>query len=148
LAKNGASKMEKLEVREVPEDIERRLAAWRTYWKRAVAMRYLVGIVGITDSCIAAANFEDYSQFAAIISALCIGVLGFVQPEQKYLKFIQAWRRLDSSMMKFKFGQIEIGALLQAVEDSESIITEIEKETRKTTTEIPTNPTTDDKHLK
>lgn len=122
--------MNEIDVRDVPDDVSKRHLAWMIYWKRAVTTHYVIGILGVTASCIAATGFEYFSQAAAIVSAFCIGVLGFVQPERKYLKFVRAWRRLDSSVMLFRFGKIEIDDLLQAVEDGESIITEVEKETK------------------
>jgi len=115
----------------IPPVVSERLAAWRKHWWWSAFMHYSMGVTGVTASAIAATGSDKYSQSAAVVAAVCIAFLGFVQPERRYLKFVRAWRRLDSSVLHFQFGKIGHDELIEAVEEGESILTEIEIETRR-----------------
>lgn len=54
-------------------------------------------------------------------------LIGFVQPERRYLKFVRAWRVLDVAVLKFKLGLIGIKELADALERGEALISEFEE---------------------
>jgi len=89
---------EVLVVLEVPEEIKQRLNDWRRYWYRSSVIHYGAGILGILCSTFAATGF--LTSFASVISAVCFGVIGFAKPLEKYNKYVQMWRKLDSAAYK------------------------------------------------
>ena len=127
--------------KKVPDEIEARLNAWYRMFNFASRTHYVVGVLGVACSALAASNVVDASQILAAISAVCIAILGFAQPEKKYLKFVRAWRVLDAAVLKYKYGKIDLDALLEKLERGEQLITEVEyDELRKPSKVIETKP--------
>ncbi len=87
----------------------------------------------------AAAFPSETSRYLSVISAVCIALLGFTQPEKKYIKFVRAWRILDIAAMRYRYKIIHIVSLFDALERGEQSITEFEQEiSSKGTQEITT----------
>jgi hypothetical protein len=78
-------------------------------------------------SAVAAAVGGDWARGFSAVAAVLTAVLGFVQPERRYLKFVRAWRVLDSAAIKFRLGQAGIKELIEAVDRGEALITEFEE---------------------
>lgn len=76
--------------RKVPDEIETRVNAWYRMFNFASRTHYVVGVLGVACSALAASNIVGASQILAAISAVCIAILGFAQAEKKYLKFVRA----------------------------------------------------------
>ena len=89
---------------------------------------YFLGGVGVATSALAAAFPSETSRYLSVISAVCIALLGFTQPEKKYIKFVRAWRILDIAAMRYRYGIISINSLFDALERGEQSITEFEQE--------------------
>lgn len=53
-------------------------------------------------------------------------MLGFTQPDRKYVKFVRAWRILDVAALHYRYGKITLDELLEAVEHGEQTITNFE----------------------
>jgi hypothetical protein len=113
---------------QLPEHVERRLKTWLFYYKIANRMHYLVGIIGVGASSLGGALGQPYSPYLAAIAALCLAVLGFVQPDRKYLKFVRAWRILDVAAGRYQAGLISIEQLYDALERGEQAIGAIEQD--------------------
>ncbi|MGX9727322.1 MAG: hypothetical protein ACTFAK_08375 [Candidatus Electronema sp. VV] len=62
-------------------------------------------------------------------------MLGFTQPEKKYIKFVRAWRILDIAAMRYRYKLIPIDSLFDALERGEQSITEFEQEISSTGTQ-------------
>lgn len=112
----------------VPPEIEARVSAWHKLYIRANYSHYFVGIVGVASSAISAATDGGISKALAAVAAICIAVLGFAQPDRKYVKFVRAWRILDIATLRYRYGQIDLPALINAVETGEQAITEFEQD--------------------
>lgn len=115
--------------RELPAEISERLTEWHQILKRASIYHYTLGICGVTASALAAAFDGSVSKLLAAASAACIAALGFAKPERRYLKFVRAWRVLDSAAMRYRYHKLSDTELLNAVEQGERMITEFELET-------------------
>ena len=125
--------------RKVPEEVEARVNAWYRMFNFASRTHYVVGVLGVACSALAASDVVGASQILAAISAVCIAILGFAQPEKKYLKFVRAWRVLDAAVLKYKYGKIDLDVLLEKLERGEQLITEVERdELRKPSKSIET----------
>lgn len=122
---------QKITPRTVPKEIEARVNAWYRMFNFASRIHYVVGVLGVACSALAAADIFDISQFLAALSAVCIAILGFAQPERKYMKFVRAWRVLDAAVLKYRYGKIDLDTLLDTVDRGEQLLTDFEQETLK-----------------
>lgn len=117
--------MNKLAVIEVPEPIEAKRRAWASLWRNFATLHY--GLGGLSVACAAiAATGVSYAQGLAAAAAILTALLGFIQPERKYLKFVRAWRVIDSASLKYSLGLTDLAALAAAAERGEQLITEFE----------------------
>ena len=115
------------ETREVPKEVAARLAAWRTYYGRATIINYAVGVIGVLASLLATASLADpWRSAAAITSGVCLGIMGFVNPQFRYVKFVRAWRILDPAVLRYQHGLSDLKALLDALEAAEGSMSELE----------------------
>ena len=88
--------------RDVPADIEARLRAWQKYFKTSSWSHYAVGIIGVAASAFSAATDGSLAKVLAAVSATCVAILGFAQPDRKYLKFARAWRILSVAALRYR----------------------------------------------
>ncbi len=107
--------------------IEKRRDDWHKLWNNSAKMHYVFGGLLVLASSLAAIGFEG-AQFLAAIAAVLTALIGFVNPERRYLKFVRPWRKLDTSLLKFHAGIIEIPELINELNDSEKLITGFEDE--------------------
>ncbi len=122
---------EQVSPRKAPAEIEARVNAWYRMFNFANRTHYVVGVLGVACSALAASDVGGASQILAAISAVCIAILGFAQPEKKYFKFVRAWRVLDAAVLKYRYGKIDLDTLLETVERGEELITEVERDALK-----------------
>ena len=108
----------------VPDEIAKRLASWSRISIRLATAQYMIGIFGVACGATAAAAGGELGRYLAAASGVCTAILGFARPEQRYLRFISAWRVLDHAIMKFKLGRADIDELLAAVNTGETLLTE------------------------
>ena len=118
----------KKEGKKVPDEVETRLKTWLRIWRASIIIHYLFGIGGIVCSTMAAAQWPnvDYSRLFAIISGLCFAIIGFVRPEQRYLGFVRAWRKLSNAQVQYAYGLINLQTLLKLMESLENDATDLE----------------------
>jgi hypothetical protein len=90
---------------------------------------YFIGIFGLTCSLLATSGFggKDIPRYWALGSGVCFGLIAFVDPNSRYLKFSQAARVLDPACLEYKYGSSTIAELIQSFEQAEEIITGLEK---------------------
>jgi hypothetical protein len=122
----------------LPEEVETRLRAWQSLYMRGNTFYYIFGGLGVATSGLAAAFPSETSRYLSVVSAGCIALLGFTQPEKKYIKFVRAWRILDIAAMRYRYKLISIDALFEALERGEQSITEFEQEISSVGTQVIT----------
>lgn len=110
---------------EVPAPIEIKRKAWERLWRNFATLHYSLGGLSVTCAAIAATGV-DSAQGLAAAAAILTALLGFIQPERKYLKFVRAWRELDSVALRYSLGLTDIADLAAAAERGEQLITEFE----------------------
>ena len=119
--------------------IETRIASWQRWWKIYMWSHYLLGIIGVVSSTLAASNLfinNDASKIASLVSAACFAVIGFVRPEAKYRNMIRAWGELKSARDAYLFKTNEKrGELLDTLRICQNIAIEDDIQTTKTTSD-------------
>lgn len=114
----------------VPEEVKKRLKGWFfTSWGCTLC-HYLCGLGGVLASAIAAAsNNPSIVKVAGIIGAVCVSVLGFVQPARQSRKYVTAWRVLDEKVNLFKYAQLPLKELIEGMSAAEKMLDQSERET-------------------
>jgi hypothetical protein len=116
-----------------PEEVKLRLDTWKVWWRIFVHAHYLLGIIGVLSSTLAASLPKssviygtdlNLVTICAVISACCFAIIGFVAPDKRYIGLIRAWRALDVSLARYKRGHITEAQLLDALERCETVATE------------------------
>lgn len=126
---------------DIPPEIQNRLSAWYKLYKHANFYYYFFGILGVAASAISAAMDGNIAKVLSVISATSMAVLGFTQPDRKYIKFVRAWRILDIAAIRYRYRQIDITELLESLERGEKSITEFEQElSSKSAVKLPSTP--------
>lgn len=115
-------------LKDFPDEIKSRLHCWHKLYRRANVTHYIVGILGVAASALAAVDIGEASWILAAISAVCIAILGFVKPERKFIKFVRAWRTLDAAAMRYRYGKADLDSLLNAMEQGERYIAKFEQD--------------------
>jgi len=132
--------------KDFPDEVKSRLNCWYKLYRRANVTHYIVGILGVAASALAAVDIGEASRILAAISAVCIAILGFVKPERKFIKFVRAWRTLDAAAMRYRYGKADLDYLFSAVERGEQLIAEFEQDlSTKAQNQFPENTESGDK---
>jgi hypothetical protein len=108
-------------IKEVPPTIIHRERNWVYVAQTALWSHYICGVLGIVASCLAATNW-DCARIAAVVSATCFGVLGFVQPHRMYHQWMSACRILGDAKSRYEYGLIDLAALLDAADKAERLL--------------------------
>lgn len=116
----------------VPEEVLQRLNDWKGLWTWSAGYHYLFGVSGVAASSLAVLEFSDECRWIpkvlAAIAAICLAVLGFVQPDRRYQKFVRAWRALDPVVLRYRYGKATLDEVFAALERGESIISDYEQQ--------------------
>jgi len=114
-----------------PAEVELRLVTWKRWWRVFVHSHYLLGIIGVLSSTLAAAVPKEIApgglnlvSLFAVISACCFAIMGFVAPDKRYMGLVRAWRVLDVANARWKRGLISEAQLLDILERCETLATE------------------------
>lgn len=122
--------LEKTSPLDVPLEVRTRIEAWYALFTRAMYSHYFFGVVGVAAATISAATGGAMGKALAAASAICLAVLGFVQPDRKYLKFSRAWSILDVAALRYRYGEATLAELMDALDHGEQVITEFEQDTQ------------------
>lgn len=115
---------------QIPKEVSNRLKGWFiTFWVFTIC-HYVIGIGGVFASTMVAANSTtpEITKVYGIISALCIAFIGFIQPDQKYRKYVIAWRILDEKVNRYKHSLIKIEELIEGMAVAERTLDQIERD--------------------
>ena len=115
------------ELREPPSDILSLKKQWVAWADFNAVLHYTCSIVGVASSCVAASSWP-FARVAAVISAVCFGVLGFVRPFRIWHQFISAARTLDYAIRRYRHNLIDIATLIDALHQAEMHIQRYDEE--------------------
>ena len=117
----------------IPPEVELRLNTWKLWWRVFVHSHYLLGIVGVLSSTLAASIEKNVSipctsislvSACAVVSALCFAIIGFVAPDKRYIGLVRAWRALDVALARYRRGYLSEEQLFDVLERCEIVATE------------------------
>lgn len=111
---------------ELPPEVEQRLADWQRLWGTAATFHYYLGASSVAASAFAATIGGETGRYFAALAAVLTALIGFTQPQQRYFKFVNAWRTLDVAALRYKYGRLSLDNLFSALEKGEQMITEYE----------------------
>lgn len=113
----------------IPKAVNSRLNGWfTTFWAFTIC-HYLFGIGGVLASTIAASTGDPKTQkIAGVISAVCIAIIGFVKPDEKYRKHVIAWRILDEKVNLYRHGLIHLKELIDGMSLAEKTLDQLERD--------------------
>ncbi len=69
----------------IPQDIRQRLMEWRKLWTDSAKIHYAFGGLSVAASSVAAAVGGDIARYLAAAAAVLTALIGFVEPERRYL---------------------------------------------------------------
>ena len=121
---------EKMSPIDVPVEVGARIESWSVLYKGALFSHYFFGVVGVAASAISAATGGAVGKSLAAVSAICLAVLGFMQPDRKYIKFSRAWSILDVAALRYRYGEATLSELMDALNCGEQMIAEFEHDTQ------------------
>ncbi len=110
---------------EVVTELQGKLGVW--YWNGVTWERvhWCIGVLGIACSAISSASLSDGSKSVfAVIATVCLGILGFANPQKRSGRFLQAYRLLDSALREFRSGLIPLKTLLSEHRRAEEMLNE------------------------
>ena len=116
-------------TRDVPPEVASLLDAWVKRRGLHIFLHYSVGVVGLASSAAAAA--DAYSRWASlwmVVSSFCIAFLAFGNPRKEYSKFARAVRVLYAAILRYRYHDLDMDGLLNAVERGEAIIESFEND--------------------
>jgi hypothetical protein len=122
--------VEKTSPLDIPLEVRSRMDAWYALFMGAMYSHYFFGVVGVAAATISAATGGALGKALAAVSAICLAVLGFVQPDRKYLKFSRAWSILDIAALRYRYGEATLAELMDALDSGEQMIAEFEHDTQ------------------
>jgi hypothetical protein len=108
------------------DTIEKRIEEYKTLFFIARTLHYSIGVFGLTCSIMASSGFGggDIPRYWAVGSGICYGLLAFLDPNSKYIKFSKAARVLEQAYLEHKYGN---SPLIQSFGQAEELITRFEK---------------------
>lgn len=112
----------------IPKKVQRRLKNWFYAFNFFIFGYYIVGVGGVLASAISAGYHKPSS---GVISACCIAVLAFVKTEERYRKYVVAWRFLDRKVNQYRHNLITIVELLKGMKDAERKLDKMETDAKR-----------------
>jgi len=110
---------------ELVAELKHKLDVW--YWNGVTWERvhWAVGVLGIACSALSSAAFFNESRdLFAVMATICLGILGFANPQKRSARFLQAYRLVDSAVREFRSGLIPLEKLLSEHRHAEEMLNE------------------------
>ena len=106
--------------------VSERRRAWFRYFRSWRAVFWACGVTAAGASTLAAATqvSGEVAPYFAVLSSVCVAMLGFLDPQRRANAYVTAWRTLDSSLLRYKAGSCEISALIDSLDHGEAAIAE------------------------
>jgi hypothetical protein len=70
--------------------------------------------------------FESASPYFALLSSVCIAVIGFTNPQRRANGYVAAWRIVGTGLLRYEAGESTLADLISAIERGEAHIGEID----------------------
>lgn len=110
----------------VIDKIAKRHGAWFRYFRSWRSLFWACGVTAAAASALAAAELGKTSPYFALLSSLCIAVLGFTNPQRPAHAYATAWRRLGSALLRYEANECKLTDVILAVDQGEAAIAEVD----------------------
>lgn len=121
-------------MNEIPTDVERIHNDWNWYRRVWWFLHYFIGLLGIVASLTVANKPQILPELPLLlnslawISAICFGMLVFLEPRKRARAYTSAWRLLHNVIGKFRHDgkQAAPDILFDAITQGEEIIAKLD----------------------
>lgn len=118
----------------IPEDVERIYRDWNWYRRVWWFLHYLIGLLGIVSSYTVASKPQVLQGIPLLlnsiawVSAVCVGLLVFLEPRKRARAYTAAWRLLHTAVGKFRHDRKQIApdVLFDAISHGEEFIAKLD----------------------
>jgi hypothetical protein len=118
-------------------DAEHKMKTWMLLFKNLSRLYWSCGVLALVASALAGSRIISDSAvpYVTLLSTLCVGIIGFVDPERRGRRFLRAFRVVDAALLDYKYGpdaqpNTDASAPLRAaMNDAERTIAQYEEAT-------------------
>lgn len=118
----------------IPEEVQRIYDDWNWYRRVWWFQHYLIGLLGLVFSCTVASKPQVLHDIPLLLnsfawlSALCVGLLVFLEPRKRARAYTAAWRLLHTAIGKFRHdrNQVAPDVLVDAITQGEEFIARLD----------------------
>ncbi|HTE26967.1 hypothetical protein [Flavitalea sp.] len=131
--------MQPIKNEKLIKDLTYKADCWLRMSNRYAAIHWSVGCLGILSSALAASTIfhPTVTTVFSIISTICIGIIGFVNAQQKGDHFLRGFRILEPAVKKYEFSDMTEAQLLDINEKLEGSLNEATFDSPRTTSPKP-----------
>jgi hypothetical protein len=110
------------------KELQRKLDVW--HWNAVTWewVHWLFGIMGVAFSALSAAEYiqDEVASSFAVATTICLGVLGFANPQRRSARYIRSYRVLDTALREFKNSSRTLEDMLKEHRRAEDLLNETE----------------------
>jgi hypothetical protein len=108
------------------DELTRILKFWFRLGVRWAYAHWVVGILGVATSALAATDkaVGEAAPLFAVAATICFGIIGFTNPQQRSAKYIRSYRLLDAALREYKYAGLCVDQLLKAHRRAEDLLNE------------------------
>ncbi|WP_162056196.1 hypothetical protein [Pontibacter pamirensis] len=111
---------------ELVKELQRKANNWMRWYNFSGWVYWILGAASVAFSTLGASDVfeQQFSTVFALLSAICLGIIGFANPQKKAAKFIGAYRLLEPSVRSYKYGVLPKADLLVKDKEAENMLNE------------------------
>lgn len=89
---------------------------------------WFIGVIGAISAAMAAREFKigdiDYSRYFAVLSAIALALIGYLNPQREAYRHIHAWRILNAAIFDYQWvaGKDKPETILDALRQGETVL--------------------------
>ncbi|KAA5547816.1 hypothetical protein [Adhaeribacter rhizoryzae] len=108
------------------KELQKKADNWMGWYNFCGWIYWFLGAASVAFSTLGASDVVEakFRTSFALLSAICLGVIGFANPQKKAAKFIGAFRLLEPSVRAYKYGVLSKADLLIKDREAENMLNE------------------------
>lgn len=125
---SGSATMTNEELDKIVMEVTERHWSWFKFFQRWRGTFWTCGVLAATSSALAASDkvAGSWSPYYAVLSSICIAVLGFTNPQRRANAYVAAWRMVSIALLHYKAGSSTVYDLVATVDRAEALIGEMD----------------------
>ena len=111
---------------ELVKELQNKTNIWMRWYNFTGWIYWILGAASVAFSTLGASDVVEakFRTSFALLSAICLGIIGFANPQKKAAKFIGAFRLLEPSVRAYKYGVLSKADLLIKDKEAENMLNE------------------------